>query len=841
MSAGLSFGEWLKRRRRGLDLTQVELGRRIGYSGETVRKVEAGEFRPSRQMVESLAAALDVPPEQRAAFVRFGRGTGENEDFPFPDKADEGGTPPAPPRHNLPAPPTPLIGREGELAAVERLLLRDEVRVVTVTGAGGTGKTRLALAVAEETPAHFPDGVYLVELAPLLDPDLVASAIAGTLAVREAVGHPILDTLIETLRDKRLLLVLDNLEHLLPAAVLVADLLAACPHLKVLATSRAPLRLRIEHEFPLGPLAVPGTVSLAAAAEPTLLLSAYSSVDLFVQRAQAAQPDFALTPTNAAAVAEICRRLDGLPLALELAAARVRLLPPQAIAARLTHRLEFLKGGPRDAPARQKTMRDTITWSYELLGEREKALFRRLAVFAGGASLAAVEAMVVGLSEAAIDALDALAGLVDHSLVYQSQSRDGEPRYAMLETIREYAAERLDASQEAAAVRRQHLVFYLALADRAEQQKYESQGPAWLERLGPDVDNLRAALAWGLAQESGADLEAGVLLAGLLWEFWYLYGLNEGRRWLRLALSSRAGRGRGRALALTGVGMGAAQQGDNAEADAALHESIAIWRDLGDTVHLTEALHILGHVVFDQQKFAEAGRLFAESLAFYDQIGAIRQTVELTSDMGLVALHEGRYDAARQWLETAAGLARAHDLKDEFGGALERLADLDRLNGDFAQAAERYTVCLELHREAPNRLAEASCLHKLGRVALHEGDYDRARWLMGESLVIQAAEGNRQGIAECLTGLGGVAVAEGDLARSAHLLAAGRALLDAIGAPLAPPDRLAFERDVAAVRRQLDVSEFERCWGEGLTQPLAETLAYAEKTTRGDDFPTISR
>ena len=815
MSADLSFGSWLKRRRRGLGLTQVELGQRIGYSGETIRKVEADEFRASRLMAERLADVLDIPVENRAQFIRFARGVGADDAPPLPPHPVPVVQPSAPPAApTLPVPPTPLLGRERELAALHTLLLRDDVRLVTLTGAGGTGKTRLALAVAEALCDHFPDGVTLVELAPIRDPALVVSTIAAALHVHEAADRPLLQVLIEHLQRKRRLLVLDNFEQVTAAAGSIAALLAVCPSLKALVTSRAPLRLQSEHEFPVAPLAVPARGR--ADIKPALLVSQYPAVDLFVGRAQAVLPDFALTTENAPAVVDICQRLDGLPLALELAAARVKALPPQAIAARLAQPLKLLTGGPRDAPARQQTMRDTIAWSYDLLDDGAKRLFRRLGVFVGGCALEAVEAVYRGLGEADGDVLDRLMALVAQSLLQPTPPFGDTPRFAMLETIREYAVEQLDASGEALFLRRQHLAYYVALAEEFEREKFGSQAGVWVERLTLEIDNLRAAMSWALGQNVTEDVDVGVLLAGLLWEFWYHRGsLIEGRAWLTQATRSQAGGGRGRALALTGIGMGAAQQGDNAEAHAALQEGITLWRELGDTVHLTEALHILGHVVFDQQKVAEAGRLFAESLAFYQQMGDTSQVATLTSDLGLVALHEGAYAAARLRLNEAIALCRAHAFVDELAGTLERLADLDRVEGNFGMARTRYEESLALCREIGSKLGAASKLHKLGRVALHDGEHERARQLIAESLTMQEAEGNRQGIAECLAGLGSVAAATGDLPRATTLLAAANALLTAIGAPLSPADQLAYDRDVAAVRAHLAPAEFERCWQAG--------------------------
>ena len=436
-------------------------------------------------------------------------------------------------RHNLPTHPTALLGRERELAEV-RKLYEDGARLVTLTGPGGTGKTRLGLQVAADLLDAFEHGVFLVELAPISDPALVPSTVAQALGVRDIGSRPIVDAVKKHLRSRSVLLLLDNFEQVLPAAAVAADLLAACPGLAVLATSREPLRLRGEHEYAVPPLALPeaglGTTSEVVSQAP--------AVALFVQRARAVRADFALTDENAAAVAEVCARLDGLPLAIELAAARVRLLTPEAMAARLERRLPLLVGGARDLPARQRALRDTIAWSHDLLDEHERRLFRRLSVFVGGWTLDAAEA--VCNTDGNLDTLDGLESLVSKSLVRQDVDARGEPRFAMLETIREYALERLAASGEAAEMRQRHADNYVALAERTAPELYGHGLVAWFVRLEAEHDNMRAALAWSQAEERGAGIRLRLPLA--LWRFWLVRGYPaEGRQWLRRAFSAGDG------------------------------------------------------------------------------------------------------------------------------------------------------------------------------------------------------------------------------------------------------------------------------------------------------------
>jgi predicted ATPase len=417
-------------------------------------------------------------------------------------------------RHNLPSRLTSFIGREREVRAARELLLRDGVRLVTLTGPGGTGKTRVALQTTAEVLDAFEDGVVFVELAPIAAPTLVVPTVAQAVGVRDAGNRPAMEALEAYLRDRRLLLLLDNFEQVVAAAPDIARLLAACPGLKVLVTSRAPLHLSGEHEYPVPPLPLPIVGDPGSTAE----LAANPAVALFVQRAQEVRPDFGLTDENAATVAEVCRRLDGLPLAIELAAARIKLLPPRELLARLERRLPLLTGGPRDAPERQRTLRDAIAWSHDLLDDVEQVLFRRLSVFVGGCSIQAAGGVCVADADLGFDVLDGVASLLNKSLLRREDGPGGEPRFSMLETVREYALERLEACGETTAIRRRHAEFFLDLAERIEVELWGPDQSALLDRCEAEHDNFRAVLAW--TQGAGDDPVTALRLAAGLAQFW---------------------------------------------------------------------------------------------------------------------------------------------------------------------------------------------------------------------------------------------------------------------------------------------------------------------------------
>ena len=470
--------------------------------------------------------------------------------------------------NNLPLQPTPLVGREREVEEVAERIRSEEVRLLTLTGPAGTGKTRLALQAGGDLLEEFEDGVFFVALAAITDPELVPSTIAGPLGVKESAAQPLTETLKSFLQEKHLVLVLDNFEQVLEGARVVGELVSACPKLKVLVTSRTPLRLYGEQEYPVPPLALPDPKVLP----PVKVLTQYEAVRLFVERAKAVKADFSVSNENAPALAEICARLDGLPLAIELAAARVRMLPPQKMLERLGDRLRLLKGGARDLPTRQQTLRGAIDWSYELLEEYEKTLFGRLSVFAGGRTLEAIE--TVCDPEGDLDALEGIESLLEKSLLRQEEGPGGEPRYVMLEIVHEYAREKLEESGEAEEARRRHAEFFLGLAEETETEMRGPEQATWLDRLEAEHDNLRGALSWAL-ERGGPEL--GLHLAVAFWWFWEARGyFDEGRRWLEQALAKGSRASSARAKALDGVGWLAFNLGDIDRAVAAAEEGLKL-------------------------------------------------------------------------------------------------------------------------------------------------------------------------------------------------------------------------------------------------------------------------
>jgi predicted ATPase/class 3 adenylate cyclase len=700
--------------------------------------------------------------------------------------------------NNLPLQLTSFVGREAELAAVGKLL--DGARLVTLTGPGGTGKTRLALQVAAERLARYGDGVFFVELATVTDAQMVPTAVAGALRLREQADRPLIETLKDHFRDREVLLVLDNFEQVVGGAGAVTDLLAAAPRLNVLVTSRILLRVHGEHEFGVPPLAIPDAAHLPA----TEALSAYEGVALFIDRALAARPDFAITQANAPAVAEIIARLDGLPLAIELAAAKCRLLGPEAILGRLGSRLAFLGGGARDLPARQQTLREAIDWSYGLLSADEQAVMPLLGVFAGGFTLDAAGA-VIGADATTRDTLDVLAGLVEQSLVRRDEGPAGEPRFAMLETIREYALERLVASNGQAAAQRRHAEYFLALAEALEPRLTGS--PAAGEAVDRDHDNFRAALGWAL--DDGGESEIGLRLGFALWRFWQQRGhFREARAWFDrlLALPGADAPTPARARGLTGAGGIAYWQNDYPAALGWYTEAEAIIRTLDDPVWLADAMYNTGTTAALLGDLPTVTAKLEEGVAIGRRLGDDEILYRFLQAKGYMAFMGDDLEHARPLLEEALAVAER-----DSAGATDptRPRTADRPAGELAIA--HHTV--------------AQVARLQGRLADAAGHYQIA-------LRIGTQLGETAGVTEPFQGLAAIAIASGDAAlvrRGVRWLGAYHALRERLGGG-PPPEWLRLGDPLAAARTILPPAEYEAEWQAGLATSAADAFADAIAT-----------
>lgn len=681
---------------------------------------------------------------------------------------------------NLPDEPTPFVGREEEIVRITSLLRDPNIRLVTLTGPGGTGKTRLAVQVGSQLLYDFADGVFFCDLAPLSDPALVPSAVASMLSIKEEAGRTLVETLIEQLRAKHLLVVLDNFEHLLDACPVVSQLLDGCRDLHVLVTSRIPLHLSREQEYPVPPLAVPDPRHLPGLDQ----LSQYESVALFIQRAGAVKPGFAVTNENAPAVAEICARMDGLPLAIELAAARVKLFPPQALLPRLATRLKVLTGGARDKPTRQQTLRGTIDWSYSLLTEEEQVLFARLSVFAGGWNFEAAEPLCN--QEGDLDLFEGLSSLVDKSLI--RQEGEEEPRFAMLETIREYAAEKLEERGEADTFALQHAEHFAVLAEQAEPEFWGPNSGEWFRRLDTEQANLREALRW--CSQSGHP-ELGLRTAAALGWYWDIRGHNaEGRRWLEALLASGSSappllRG----LALEFIGILARNVGDLEPARVSAEDSVRVFEEVGSELNRTRALHHLGTIYMTQ--------------------GASERAVAVLEE----AVEAGR----------ALGPVPRSPLK----AALGNLAWTLVMQGQSARAVPFMEEAIDLDRATGNNVGANRALDSLGHARLDLGDVEGATAAWTEGLGLAREVDDRYSTPYHLEGMASVAAVRGDGVRAAKLFAAADAARVASGAALGPGEQGWVDRYTEIAHGLLDEAAWHGARREGGAMALEEAVFYA--------------
>jgi predicted ATPase/Tfp pilus assembly protein PilF len=721
-------------------------------------------------------------------------------------------------RH-LPIPPTAYIGHEKDVASARDHLLRDDVVLLTLTGPGGVGKTRLSLEVASSLLDEFEDGVFFVDLSPISAPGLVISTIAQTLEVREGGARPLLETLQDYLHDKRLLLLLDNFEQVMEAAPVVAELLSASPELKVLVTSRTPLNLRAEHEFRVSPLTLP---DLQQAPGPEGL-SQYEAARLFIDRAQAAKAEFAVTNENAPSVAEICHRLDGLPLAIELAAARIKLLSPEMILARLEGRLNLLTGGARDLPERQQTLRSTLDWSHSLLTLDEQTLFARLGVFAGGFTLEAAESIVN--PDGTLDVLEGVASLLNSSLLQRRALNGSQARFGMLGTVREYALERLAENREGEALRRQHAHFFVAEVEEMGPRLFTIDSSLALEWFDGERENLRAALTWSQSTPEGLALGPR-LVRHMSWAWSRLGRLAEGREWAERVLSSTADlEPAARAAATFAAGQMATHRGDLDSANHWLDESLALSRQVGDEDGVAMALTANGLVLLHRGDVAGARPLVEESLAICRQRGIQWNLCLNLGHLGDIAMGLGDFAAARVLLDEAGAVARETGEPWIISGVENNHGDVARAQGDYDQARVSYEESGALYRELDSKPDFARSIHSLGYIAHRQGEYQQAQALFEASLSLFQEIGIKRGVVECLAGLAGLLVDQGQPQRAAQMMSAAETAMSALEAAWWPADQIEYDRNLSTIRAVLAEDLFDEAWAEGQSLELEALVA----------------
>jgi predicted ATPase len=726
-------------------------------------------------------------------------------------------------KNNLPVQPTPFIGRTKQIKAIKELLLNADTRMVTLMGPGGTGKTRLSLQVAQELLDQFSNGVYFVPLADDTNADQFISRVAQQLAVREG-GRPLLENVKDYLRDKKMLLVMDNFEQLVSAAPVVAELLAAALQLKIITSSRIALNLLGEREYPVPPLDLPQADDESVWEK--LLES--ESVILFVERARTALPNFALTKDNASSVAEICRRLDGLPLALELAAARIKLLQPQAILSRLDDKLKLLTGGARDLPTRHQTLRNTLEWSYDLLNQDEKILYARLGVFVGGFTFEAVEA--VCNPDGKLDILESLTSLANNSLLRQEETADGEPRFGMLETIRAYALERLSAAGEMETLRGGHARYYgdMIINDIGFFGLYTENALNWLNWIEREHDNIRATLTWNLATPEGVERDAQMV--NILFWFWYRRGYAiELSMWTDRLLSdpSMQAPSPARVMVMFASGSSAMWRGEQDTALVKVKESLAIIQMVENKEFLAFMLLGVAVVLINMGRDSEAQPLLEQAKTLFKDHHIVPFHPIALIHLGNAELGLGHIEQARAYHEEALAEARAINETWMISFALNNLGEVARTQGQFDLARKYYVECEALLRATGDRGDVARFVHNLGYIAQHEEDFELAESQFRKSLTMFRRLGNRRGIAECLAGLAGLKAQQGQTEWGAILLSAAESLLKAKGNAWWPADRVEVERNREMMQSALGVDEFAKAQKTGAAMNIDQAIAFA--------------
>jgi predicted ATPase/transcriptional regulator with XRE-family HTH domain len=866
-----SFGQWLKDRRKALDLTQRELAQRINCALVTVQKIEEGERRPSMQIALLLADQLQIGPEERDLFLRMARQHPSLADKPA--KSPPAQYIPEPPFH-VPNPLTPLIGRDTELTTVRALLDHSDVRLVTLVGPPGVGKSRLSIAVAHalrqtDGKLQFPHGIWFAPLAAVDNPARLLGAVAYALGLTESGAAPVQTTLVEYLRQRALLLVLDNFEQIVEAAPLVAELLIACPQVKALVTSRVPLHVRGEHEVTVEPFALPDPPEKPLATET---LRTYPALALFEARVQAFKPAFRLDAESAHQVIEICTCLDGLPLAIELAAARLRQFSLTQLAEHLQRplagSLNLLTGGPRDLPARHQTLRDAIAWSYNLLPPSAQRTFARLGVFVGGFDYRAASAV------AGDERLDPrhpspvlhadLQSLLDQNLMHQREEKDHR-RFFMLETIRAFALEQSQRMGQAERAAYAHAHYFLTVAETAARYMQDARKKEWLDHVEREHDNLLATLKWLVAHEA----EAAMRLAAALREFWYTRGyFSEGRAWLAQVLALEGPANPARAGALLAAGQLAQNQGEYALAQEMLAESIALFRRFGDLRSCAVALREQGWVLYNMHRRPEAITQFEESLSLFrtlgDQAEIATVLVSLVHIMGLHTAEEslvrsylteslaifrrldrledvafalsrqseletmlGDYTAAINSLAEALALLRELGAKRGIAWALEALGDVERLHGRWASARNHLDEALSLFQELGDKDGVMITLHHLAQLERVEGNLSDAVAGYRQCLALCQTLDNKHMTARCLAGLGGVALAQGQNKYAVQLLSAAQTLFDTLPPFLPPGDQAEYDKMLQAAQATLSAEDFTHAWNEGAVLTTQQAVEFA--------------